>query len=69
MKIVAFVTEPASIRRILAHQNNNPSALTDRNGYLYQVPPFSASPNDISIEADVGRTEVTRLLKTLIETH
>ena len=25
MKIVAFVTEPASIRRILAHQNNNPS--------------------------------------------
>ena len=25
MKIVAFVTEPASIRRILAQQNNNPS--------------------------------------------
>ena len=25
MKIVAFVTEPASIRRILAHRNNNPS--------------------------------------------
>ena len=25
MKIVAFVTEPASIQRILAHRNNNPS--------------------------------------------
>ena len=25
MKIVAFVTEPASIRRILAHRNKNPS--------------------------------------------
>ena len=25
MKIVAFVTEPASIRRILAHRKNNPS--------------------------------------------
>ena len=34
-----------------------------------QVPPFSASPNDISIEADVGRTDVTRLPKTLIEAH
>ena len=34
-----------------------------------QVPPFSASPSDISIEADSGRTDVTRLPKTIIETH
>ena len=31
-----------------------------------QVPPFSASPNEIAIEADGGRTD-TRLSKTPIE--
>jgi putative transposase len=37
-------------------------------GSIPQVLPFSASPNEISIEAD-GGTDVTRLSKTIIETH